>query len=243
LFLPPRDNWPNLPEGWTEVHIYNETLDANFAKIAINVMHRPGGEENVLPQNLRKWFGDDAGKPGTRHQVVLRQEGTTWLLVPVGANAIGAVVYKAYPRAEIAPLYGLTYSASAWNQGFVRQGEHTFLLVTLDKADHTEAFQYKDHFVNPNEFQWQSQNRTTQASDAGQSIQSHIERGITVHLFVRAKAKTPDGRGAPFLYCGPVEFVSWNGEKPITVQWKLRTPVPSPLWAELEVPKSTHDNA
>jgi hypothetical protein len=243
LFLQARDTFPNLPEGWTEVRINDETVNANFVKVAINVVHRPGANENVLPEILRKWFGDDAGRPGTRHQMVLRQEGTIWYLTPVGANAIGAVAYKAYPRAEIAPLYGLTYSAGAWNQGSVNQDKHTFLLVTLEKAGHTEALQYKDHFVSPSEFQWQSQNRTTQASDAGQSIQLHIERGIAVHLFVRAKPKTPDGRGAPFLYCGPVEFVSWSGEKPITVQWKLQTPVPSPLWTELEVPKPCDTSA
>jgi superfamily II DNA or RNA helicase/diadenosine tetraphosphate (Ap4A) HIT family hydrolase len=235
LFLPSRETYPNLPEGWTDVRINDETLNANFVKIAINVVHRPGDDENVLPEILHEWFGDDAGKPGTRHQVGLREEGAIWQLMPVGANVIGAVPYKAYPREAIAPLYGLTHSAGSWNQGFVRQGKQMFLLVTLNKVE--ETFQFKDHFVNPNEFQWQSQNRTTQASDTGQLIQSHIERGVAVHLFVRAKAKTPDGRGAPFLYCGPVEFVSWTGEKPIIVQWKLQTPVPSPLWAELEVPQ------
>jgi hypothetical protein len=108
--------------------------------------------------------------------------------------------------------------------------------VTLDKANQTEAFQYKDRFLSGDEFQWQSQNRTTRAGDAGASIKEHKERGIAVHLFLRAKPKTPDGRGAPFYYCGPVEFVSWDGDKPITVAWKLATPVPEPLWAELLVP-------
>jgi len=26
-----------------------------------------------------------------------------------------------------------------------------------------------------------------------------------------------DGKGESFLYCGPVDFRSWNGDKPITV--------------------------
>ena len=52
---------------------------------------------------------------------------------------------------------------------------------------------------------------------------------------MRAKGKTPSGGGAPFYYCGPVEFVSWTGEKPITVIWRLTRPVPSALWKELGV--------
>jgi len=47
-----------------------------------------------------------------------------------------------------------------------------------------------------------------------------------------------DGRGAPFYYCGPVEFLSWSGDKPITVIWRLSTAVPEPLREELAVPRS-----
>jgi len=238
LFLPDRDSNPSLPEGWTDVRVGDETLSANFAKVAINVMHRPGSTDNVLPDVMRGLFGPDAGKPGTKHQVILRDEQGHWILGPVGGRSVGAVPYKAYRRSEIAPLFDLPYSERYWGQGFVRQGNHTFLFVTLDKAEHAASFQYKDHFLSADRFQWQSQNRTTQQSDAGRSIQDHRGRGITVHLFVRAKGKTPSGTGAPFYYCGPVEYVSWTGEKPITVIWKLTTPVPAALWSELSVSTS-----
>ena len=114
-------------------------------------------------------------------------------------------------------------------------GQHTFLFVTLDKKDHVEAFQYKDHFRSPTEFEWQSQNRTSQESNDGLSIRNHRDQGITVHLFVRAKAKTREGKGESFLYCGPVDFVSWSGGKPITVIWKLATPVPAVIQGELGI--------
>lgn len=243
LFLPDRDTHPGLPEGWTDVRLNDETVSANFVKIAVNVVRRPHSEENVSPEILRQWFGEDAGKPGTRHQVILSRDGSGWQLRPFGTHAIGAVPYKAYRRADIAPLYGLPYSERYWGQGFVRQGKNTFLFVTLDKKDHVEAFQYKDHFLNPSEFQWQSQNRTTRDSKDGESIRAHKEQEIAVQLFIRAKAKTRDGRGAPFLYCGPVEFVSWTGEKPITVVWKLPTPVPEALRPELGVPQTADHSA
>jgi hypothetical protein len=236
LFPLPRDTHPELPDGWTNVRADNETLSANFVKIAVNVARRLGSDDNVLPELLHKWFGSDAGKPGTKYQVALRRDEDIWELRPIGINRAGAVPYKAYRRAEIAPLFGLSYSERYWGQGFVRQESHTFLFVTLDKANQTEAFQYKDHFISADRFQWQSQNRTTQASDSGKSIQEQQARGIAVHLFVRAKPKTADGRGAPFYYCGPVEFLSWSGDKPITVIWRLTMAVPNALWAELAVP-------
>ena len=206
-------------------------------KVAVNVARRPGNDDNVLPQILRQWFGEDAGKPGTRHQVILKHGGDGWRLQPLGVNAAGAVSYRRYQRAAIAPLYGLPYSERYWGQGFVRQGRHTFLFVTLDKKDHAESFQYNDRFLSPTEFEWQSQNRTTQEGRDGKSIRDHLDQGITVHLFVRGKGKTREGKGESFLYCGPVEFASWTGEKPITVVWKLTIPVPAALWSELAIAK------
>ena len=82
------------------------------------------------------------------------------------------------------------------------------------------------------DFEWQSQNRTGQASADGQDIQKHAARGIAVHLFVRSQKKRAGGGAAPFVYCGDV----WRGEKPITVQWKLPEAVPARLHADLGVP-------
>lgn len=37
-------------------------------------------------------------------------------------------------------------------------------------------------------------------------------------------------------YCGDVRFVSWRGDKPITVRWELPETVPARLRGELAVP-------
>ena len=69
-----------------------------------------------------------------------------------------------------------------------------------------------------------------------QSIRDHRTLGIDVLLFVRPRSKTREGKAAPFTYCGPVDFVSWDGDRPITVKWRLREAVPERLWEELRVP-------
>jgi hypothetical protein len=77
--------------------------------------------------------------------------------------------------------------------------------------------------------------RTTQGNTYGLRVKHHRERGEAVHLFVRRHRKL-NGGSAPFVYCGEVEFARWTGERPITVRWTLKEPVPQRLWAELKVP-------
>lgn len=79
-----RDQWPDLPEGDTQVRINDEVYVASFRKIAVNVVRRPDGGPNVLPQLMRQWFGPSAGLPGTRHSVELRRVGAAWRLWPEG---------------------------------------------------------------------------------------------------------------------------------------------------------------
>nr|WP_314444415.1 DUF3427 domain-containing protein [uncultured Sphingomonas sp.] len=138
-----------------------------------------------------------------------------------------AQLWRAYKREDIAELFGHVFSAGAWNQGFVVQGQDVFLLVTLDKSGHHEDHHYMDGFVSPALFRWQSQNRTAQSSSHGKIISGEAP-GYRVHLFVRAR-KLHDGLGAPFVYCGPLTFVSWEGEQPITVMWRLPKPLPDEL--------------
>jgi hypothetical protein len=59
-------------------------------------------------------------------------------------------------------------------------------------------------------------------------LRHHREQNIPVHLFVRQRKKNGN-RSAPFYYCGPVTFERWAGEKPITIQWHLPSPVPEHL--------------
>ena len=146
--------------------------------------------------------------------------------------------WREYPREQIPPLFGLEFTKALWHAGFVPFAEQrqVFLLVTLEKRSMQESHQYEDQFLSPTLFQWQSQNRTTQASKHGQLVKNHLAEGVQVHLFIRSEKKLRTGNGAPFTYCGPVRFKSWHGEQPITVLWTLDEPVPHQLRAALKVP-------
>jgi hypothetical protein len=154
---------------------------------------------------------------------------------PRGPGKRVAARWQHYLREDIPPLFGLAFSEAVWNSGFVKRERHLFLLVTLEKGDLADSFRYKDRFLGPDVFQWESQNRTRQDSSVGQVLRHHKEEGCSVHLFVR-RTKKIKGSAAPFVYGGAVEFVDWEGNAPITVRWRLPEPVPPALREALAVP-------
>lgn len=226
LFLPTGEARSGLPDGWTPVDIDGKAHEANFVKIAINVVRETGRTENVLPGILRGWFGPDAGLPGTQYSVECRESEGRWVLAPVGraAGGDGPEIHRRYSREQIPGLFGETFSPANWNAGFVvitpKAPKHIVLMVTLDKRGMSEAFQYGDRFLDAEHFQWQSQNRTGRDGKVGQLIQNHAARGVQVHLFVRA-GKRRQGGAAGFVYCGLLVFEGWEGDRPVTVRWRL----------------------
>jgi superfamily II DNA or RNA helicase/HKD family nuclease/diadenosine tetraphosphate (Ap4A) HIT family hydrolase len=82
LFLN-RDKNAETAEGWTSIVIDGQTLEGNFGKIALNVVRRPGEQENLLPSLLRGWFGTEAGVSGSQHKVACERGAEGWELRPV----------------------------------------------------------------------------------------------------------------------------------------------------------------
>ena len=137
-------------------------------------------------------------------------------------------MWHRYKRAEVPKLFGFEFRGMESQSGIVERPGLFIFFVTLDKGDMQEAHRYEDKFLSPTEFQWQSQNRNRRDSEFGRKIAGHREMGIQVHLFVRAKAKA-GGVAQPFVYCGELNFLRWEGDKPITVWWELGRQVPTEL--------------
>ncbi len=98
-----RERHPNLPEGWTDVIVNNETIRLNFVKVAVNVAERGGERGNALHDLLRGWFGPTAGLPGTQNAVLLRRVGERWTLTPERiATPELAEVLPLFPTYEVA---------------------------------------------------------------------------------------------------------------------------------------------
>jgi hypothetical protein len=120
FFLPDRSMTPGIPEGWQEITIDGDTYEANFVKVALNVIRRRGGEENVLPKIVRSWFGPDAGRPGTDHRAKCEHTEQGYVLTPAnGGQSEHAELWKKYSREQIPRLFGEEFSEAYGTQGLL----------------------------------------------------------------------------------------------------------------------------
>jgi hypothetical protein len=228
-------NGRTLPEGPLEIELDGRQKQAFVTRSVIDVVCAANAD-NELPIVLRTWFGANAGLASRGDQVRLRRDGSKFVMEPLAASSrSGMRLWEPYAREEIPPAFGLRFNPAIWNVGFVVSEPEIFLLVTLAKGDMNAEHRYSDHFQSDQEFSWQSQNRTSQDSKHGRLIRDHRLKGARLHLFVRATKKTGQ-RSTPFTYCGEVDFVSWEGNQPITVRWRLKERIPPSLHAKLKVP-------
>jgi len=237
LFLPPRDQTAGLPSGWRDVWVAGELTQANFVKVAVNVMTAPGSKENILPDVLRKMFGPQAGQPGRTDTVLFEVKGAAYEMRRFAEDPTGSpgpILWHPYKRKEAIRVVDIVPKGWDSQVGIIDRPDRVVLFVTLDKKGRAEALQYEDRFLSATEFQWQSQNKNTQASELGQKILHHKERGIPIHLFVRKKDKV-GGVTQPFSYAGRLDLQRWEGERPITVWWEMQEAVPERLWAEFGI--------
>ena len=108
----------------------------------------------------------------------------------------------------------------------VCDGRYNLLLVTLDKGDQKhEHLQYADFPLSEARFHWQSQSRTRADSEDGLRHLQPADRGVTPLLFVRESKKDARGVTNAFRFLGPVQPRSHRGERPITIEWELSTPL------------------
>jgi superfamily II DNA or RNA helicase/HKD family nuclease len=99
------------------------------------------------------------------------------------------------------------------------------LLVTLHKEEKEFApsTRYRDYPMSADLFHWESQNSTTLNSAVGRR---YVEGSSHVLLFTRAARNDGFGGGAPFVCLGTAGVVEHQGERPISITWRLDRPMP-----------------
>jgi superfamily II DNA or RNA helicase/HKD family nuclease len=117
--------------------------------------------------------------------------------------------------------------------------EHMFDLffVTTNKSleHYSESTMYKDYPLSRELFHWQSMSSTRQNSERGRRNLEHQRLGITPLLFVRTDRLDEGGDTAPYLFLGPLELVDFAGERPISITWRLKTPMPAGFFERARV--------
>jgi len=112
---------------------------------------------------------------------------------------------------------------------FIKEHKFDVFFVTINKtSEHfSESTMYKDYPLSRELFHWQSVSTTSQHSERGRRHLKHAELGITPLLFVRTDKHDENGDAAPYLFLGPLELESFEGERPISITWRLKTPMPA----------------
>ena len=105
--------------------------------------------------------------------------------------------------------------------------EAMFVDIIKDREEGSNT-NYNDFAINESLFNWETQNKVSPTSPAGQN---YINETQTMLLFVRQQDSYPDdkGRTMGYTYLGEVKLVKWQGAKPMEIIWKLRTPMPASM--------------
>ncbi len=141
-------------------------------------------------------------------------------------DSMDLYLHQSFMREEIPGLFDLEFNTGLWQSGHVcpKNCRDQFLLVTLNKQGKIKDHQYHDYFIDQENFRWQSQKSSSPSDSKGGAIINHATNESWVHLFVR-KNKLEAKKGAPFIYCGKLEYLRHKGEQPMNVEWLLEKPL------------------
>ena len=96
------------------------------------------------------------------------------------------------------------------------------LFVTLDKSTgFHDRIAYRDYAISPESFHWQSQNSAGPDTASGRRYLQSDSNGWKFFLFVRTT------KLEPYRACGPVSLDSIEGDRPMSIRWKLLCRLPT----------------
>jgi superfamily II DNA or RNA helicase/HKD family nuclease len=104
------------------------------------------------------------------------------------------------------------------------------LFVTLDKSEgYHERISYHDYAISAERFHWQTQNSAGPDTPSGRRYLESSTSGWQFQLFVRPR------KGEAYRACGRAALESAEGDRPLSIVWKLETPLPARLFREFSV--------
>jgi hypothetical protein len=104
------------------------------------------------------------------------------------------------------------------------------LFVTLDKAvGYHDRIAYHDYAISPEIFHWQTQNNAGSDTPSGRRYIESPENGWRFFLFVRER------KDAAYCAIGPATKVHIEGDRPLSLHWKLEVALPMELFRAFSV--------
>lgn len=154
--------------------------------------------------------------------------------LPATPDAWTLILHGRYMRAELLAAVGhANASVRPLSDGgclVLEDCRIELLFVTLDKREgFAENVQFNDYAISPELFHWQTQNRAGPDNMTGRRYVESPGNGWTFQLFVR------EHRDAAYVAVGPVHLVSNEGDRPISIAWRLEVPLPAKLFRKFSV--------
>ncbi|NUM72717.1 MAG: DUF3427 domain-containing protein, partial [Ignavibacteriaceae bacterium] len=114
----------------------------------------------------------------------------------------------------------------------IKELNSELLFIDLNKSeeDYSPSTLYQDYAINETIFHWQSQNAARPDKGKGLSYIQQSETGKIILLFVREEKKDENKNTLGYVFLGRANFISSDGQKPMSINWQLEEPIPPYLW-------------
>jgi hypothetical protein len=150
-------------------------------------------------------------------------------------------VHAHYTRNEVSAALGLVTERGkllSTQAGVYKCEKHRcdlfFVTLEKDEKEFTPTTLYRDYAVSPTVFHWQSQSVTREDSETGRRYRDPPE-GWRLLLVVRRAKGDERGETMPFLLLGPVRYAGHEGERPMSITWRLDRAVPGDWFQQVKV--------
>src|SRR5690606_32577885 len=147
-------------------------------------------------------------------------------------------LHSRYTREQIlVAMEEHTFSKASANREGVslnKERQTEALFITLKKSDkeYSPTTQYNDYAISEYLFHWQSQNHASAQTSKGKAYIDQRKSDLKILLFVREQSKDEYGYSMNYVFLGLADFVSFEGAKPMNIEWKLREPIPAYIYHE-----------
>jgi hypothetical protein len=214
-------------------HIASEVSTAvQMLVYQIDGRHDQKGGAEAFVNRLR---GQQGIADELRQLAALLQARTTLRAIPVpGMEDTPLVLHASYGIREVLTAVGwLTADRRTPFQAGVlalpaRRTE--LLFVTLDKSEgYHDRIAYHDYAISAERFHWQTQNSAGPDTSAGRRYLHGAQAGWQFQLFVRVR------KGDAYRACGSVLLESAEGDRPMTIIWRLTSSLPAKLFRDFSV--------
>jgi superfamily II DNA or RNA helicase len=193
--------------------------------------HQTGTGEQFLSRlartpELRSELGELAG--------VLQARGHLCFRPIPGLEHVPLCLHASYGIREVLTTVGwlTAEKRTPFQSGVLALHERKveLLFVTLDKSEgFHDAIAYQDYAISADRFHWQSQNSAGPGTAAGQRYLNSPANGWSFQIFIRRSQREP------YRACGPVVLQKTEGEKPMSIEWRMEVPLPVRLFQEFSV--------